>query len=135
MWAEYGFTPDVAGPGFPGFRVHRAGVDGSEGGGGEGGEHGGMLLDGVGDAFAAGESSFDQVIGVGSVGFRAGWADGCASVSAREVEDAVGKLVGVSGGEYFAGVPMDGVQMSGQPNGSDAAFHAGYVIQPLVVGG
>ncbi len=86
-----------------------SGVDGSEGWRGEGDEGAGVLCDGCGDAFAAPESGEDELVGVGAVDLCAGGADGGAAVAAGFVDDAVGHVVGVAGGDDPAGAFGDDV--------------------------
>ena len=119
---------------FPVRRFTLPGVDGPEGGRGEGGEHGRMGGDGGGDAFAAGEAGADELVGVGAVGLRAGWADAGAAVAAGHVEHPVGHVGdGVAGVEDAAGGLLDGVQLPGEPDGADAAAGVGGVGEPAVV--
>ena len=121
---------------FPVRRVDHAGVDGPEGGRGEGGEHGRVPGDDGGDAFAADEAGFDELVGVGPVGLRTRWADGGAAVAAGHVEHAVGQVGGVPGVDDPAGGLFDGVQVAGEPDGADAAAGGGGVGEPAAeVGG
>jgi hypothetical protein len=65
------------------------GVHLAEGGCGEGGEHRRMSRDRCGDAVAADESGFDDLVGVAAVDLGARGADGAAPVAARFVDHPV----------------------------------------------
>ncbi len=123
---------DAAGPHLPRGRVDGAGVHGPEGGCGQGGEHGRVPGHGGGDAFAADEAGFDQLVGVGPVGFGARWADRGAAVPAGHVDDAVGQVGGVPGFDDAAGVGFDGVELAGEADGVVAAAGAGGVGEPAL---
>ena len=85
-----------------------------------------------GDAFAADEAGFDQLVGVGAVGLGAGWADRGAAVAAGHVDHAVGQVDGVPGVDDPAGVGFDGVQLAGESDGVVAAAGAGGVGEPAL---
>jgi hypothetical protein len=74
----------------------------------------GVSLDGVGDAFAAVQPGEDELVGVGAVHLRAGGADGGSAVAAGLVDDAVGHVAGVAGGQDGAGQGGDLVDPSAQ---------------------
>ena len=98
-----------------------AGVDGTEGGCCEGGEHARVLSHGVGNAFAAGQSGPDDLVGVGAVDLSAGRALGGAAGLAGDGQDAAGFVDGGVAVEQFAGGTVDVVDAAAQQDGLQAA--------------
>jgi hypothetical protein len=73
------------------------------------------------DAFAAGQSGADELVGVGAVGLGAGRAAGGAAGLARDRQDAAGLVDGGVAVEQFAGAAVDVVGAAAQQNRLQAA--------------
>ena len=84
-------------------------MDSAEGGCGEGDERARVLRDAMRGRLCRRESGQDELVGVAAVGLCAGGADGGAAVAAGFVDDAVGHVVGVAGGDDPAGAGRDDV--------------------------
>jgi hypothetical protein len=77
--------------------------------------------DGGRDAFAAGQSGADELVGVGAVDLGAGQAPGRAAGLARDGQDAAGFVDGGVAVEDFAGAAVDVVDPAAEQDGLGAA--------------
>ena len=91
-----------------------AGVDPAEAGGGEGHEQPEMDGHRVGDALAAFQAGGEELVGVGPVGGRTGWAAGLAAGAARLQQHPVRLPLGVVDGADLAGGPVGVLDPAGQ---------------------
>jgi hypothetical protein len=95
-----------------------------------------MLGHAVGDAFAAGQASLEELVGVGAVGLGAGGADAGAAVAAGHQQDPAGLVLGAVDLAQLPGGPVGLVSVAVEADGVGAVVDArGGVLERVVAVG
>jgi hypothetical protein len=92
-----------------------------------------MLVDRLGDALAALEPGGEQLVGIGPVGGRTGWAAGLAAGAAGLQEHAISLPAGVIDLSDFAGCLVGVLDPAGQADRVVAVAGLGDELGPAVI--